>query len=1294
MGNYAVLDEIYVKPISSGAIISETETAYLMPDGSTVDAAVNNNGAVVFITEQDTASADKILDGSFAETPADDTEEKNEEYSTSKAADNIDMFVAATAAEQEILLFNTDNSIDNSPNAVVYGINDFPKENRYLLQSPAAYFDASSPSRATFTFNVADIGWADGSFLNSADACSQGTLAVEIGDKKPNRGCFAIGSVENGFQKDVSLFAGGEVVGTLKNNGSKVKYGNCLYSLSVSGNVLYLNIEYEAAANNVRLQENTGGKWSVKNSGTSMKKISVKNGQILDADRGGFISEITVDGGAVRVQDGALAQNITVNRGELSAGRGYIENAILNNGYLTATNGGIIRNTTVNGGAVITKNSGIASNTVVKAGSIEVCSEGIIKQSVVSGGAILRTYSGGSATEIRTESGATVYVENNGLLKKTVISSGGKLGIFKGGICENTTIQTGGEVYISAGANVSDMLFNGEDIRLQIGIASNTNVHFVSDGKGYRVRNGNLTEITAGANTYLEVYEGGVVSKLHTKGHVEPFGSGAGGAMQLHNGGKAFDVDNHQSGQINVFSGGYLSGAYTDTEGEIYLSGGYAQKLEAGQNGFIWIHSGGVGSDIVLNSNGKLTVSSGGSADTLIINEGHAIVEQSNAYLTNAVINNSGTLEVCGASASNIVISSGGLMTFSDKFKQMDGPWIDSPNGQGYNIAVSEGGVLAVRETGSATGATLHSGAELQIWSNAEVLELTALNGAYTIIHNGGKLTGADIKAGAQLDISSGAKISDLKFSDGAKIFLNFHQGMDVSGSCNGTEFFVAANSTLTNYSVCGEVNFHTGTKAKSITVKGGSRINVNAGASVDTVTVNKDGIIYVFENGKIQNLTTYGTVNIAKGASADEITVYDGYLSVFAGATVEDLLVNNGGAIIYGGNISDFELGNAGRAEIANAAVTDLEVTGKDCVLTIKAGADITDMEISNGTVLINGGKVVDVELTQNANAQINSGATAEKVTVQNGYFTINSGAEVSDLTVGNGGIIINGGSTTNLELQKNDGRIQVGAGAAVKNVFIKDGYITINAGASISDLQVSKGGAIINGGSITDFTLTATGSCQIGAGATVKNITLSGSKCGLTILAGATLTGQIDLANGMVAAQEGVNVIFDLTTDFAASVTTPLVTGYEFVEKANLTISVTSTLSPGIYKLASTSNGLQFRSTTAELVIDGQSAETLTLGSQVFCGGNSYALYQDDSDELVVEIAPLTQDMWGTEPQAEQVVYTADECDSANNSDLFCDTFEQSVLTADICSLNLACGFENDLFKEEKTSIDAMLA
>ena len=710
-----------------------------------------------------------------------------------------------------------------------------------------------------------------------------------------------------------------------------------------------------AASNSVRLH--TDG--VVVSSAASMSGKTVASNQFLIAESGGTVNGTVVNGGTLLVADGAAATNTIINSGQGSAANASLATVTMNKGYLTVLDGGVADNVTLSGGALIVRNSGSALNNRIFSGSVDVSSGGVVRSTYVDSAVYIRVGARGSALETVLASGAHGVVYSGGLVSGGTVSKGAGLTVSSGGSAKNMQVSSGGSIYVSNGAKISGLQLVGDYVKFQIGIDSATDVHFISSGAAHSVVGGELSDVTVHLNTYLEVSAGGLVKNIN----LGALNTSWGGAAEIFSGGRAENLTNHNYGQINVFSGGVLSGAATDTEAEIYLYGGSAENLRIDSAGYVWIHSGGEANDIKITKGGELTVSSGGSANGVVISMGHALVEEDNGFMSDIDIDSGGILEVCGGNADGITVRSGGILTFSSGFNIMDGPWKESLHGRAENVVLS-GGILSVRYTGSAYNVTALTDAEVQVSSGSLADGLTLSSGAYTVVNSDGVLTDADILSGAQLDLRGGASASDLRIESGASVNLQYAPEMELAGSVEGTTF-AAQNSELSGYiQTRGVLNLASGTIGRDLQILSDGRLNISGGASADEVVVADGGLCYI--NGRAANVETSGEVHV-NGVVAD-LAVDGNYTHIHAGGVASGVTLDSGGLLVYsGGRVDDLVmLGNGAAGVFAGAEICGLRAAGDSYKLTLNSGSLLRgNISLEQTRIMVRSGARIDFDLT-----------------------------------------------------------------------------------------------------------------------------------------------------------------------------------------------------------------------------------------------------------------------------------------------------------------------------------------
>jgi autotransporter passenger strand-loop-strand repeat protein len=842
-------------------------------------------------------------------------------------------------------------------------------------------------------------------------------------------------------------------------------------------------------------------------------------GASLEVRNSGRVSSTTVSSGGYLVMRGGLAERNTIgeNAGLLvSAGTAFSNYISGSNARLEVNDSGLVNSTLVSDGGYLVVRGGQAErNTIgenagllVSGGTavsnyvsgsdarMEANGSGQVSSTVIAGGgqAVLRN--GGTMISGQVGSSGVLFVSSGGDASAVSILSGGVVAFLSGATGNSVQFSDGAQVFVSHGASITELNPIGSGYLLQIGIDSTTNVQLTSDGTSYHIVNGEMDSAAAYAGTYLEVANGGCVRNLVISGYLEPLHSGAGGAMRVSAGGSAYNVENHLSGQVNIYSGAYLSGASADTWGEIYVGssrisggittpGGSADNLQIDSDGYLWIHSGGIVSGLQVNMSGRVTVSSGAEACDINISRGHVIVEESNAHVSNVTVDDGGTLQICGASAVDVTILSGGILTYSSSFYPMD---VEVPtialSGQASHVTISSGGVLAAKFTGSATTVHALGGAVVQVSSGALVRDLTAdsgaaiyiesqgqvreatvgglfavkvnasaynvqtlenaevqiQNGAYmedlgiasdvvVIISGGGQLNSATVSSGATVDIHAGATARNLAISEGAVVDIVYSNGMLLDGTVDEVSF--SGNGTvLSGYTILnsGHLNMLNGS-AHVVTASSGGRINISSGATATEVTVVSAGSCYVY--GSVNGLTTdFGETHFYDTGYGINITVNGGYAQVHEGSVIEDVTINNSATLI------------------------------------VRNGGQAGNVTISSGGLLaaVSGGTATDVDVLGGANVQVSSGALVQGVSVAAGaHAYIESHGRVQDAAVNGGQLAVKVSASAVNVNTLSGAEVQVQSGASLVNLNLNAGaYTVISGGGQLNSARVSSGGQL----------------------------------------------------------------------------------------------------------------------------------------------------------------------------------------------------------------------------------------
>ena len=657
----------------------------------------------------------------------------------------------------------------------------------------------------------------------------------------------------------------------------------------------------------------------------------------------------------------------------LQAG-GAMEGTIVTGGGHLVGSGGNAVNTTLGDGGLLVLADGIADvNTIAGAGAgVEVNGNGIMNNTdLQAGNMILKN--GGEAIATRVNSGTLLFVSSGGTANAVTVLQGGTVAFERGAFGNSVEFGDGTQIFVSNGAHINNLNPTGTNYLLQIGIDSTTNVRLNSNGTAYAISNGLMSSAAAYAGTYLEVANGGCVRNLRTSGYVEPYGGGAGGVMQLSSGGRGYNVENHMSGQINVFSGAYLSGAVTDTEGEIYLGrpwegnlGGEAADVTVNSNGYIWVFENGSASNVTFHEAGRGQVSSGGVLNGGHISSGGHLIVVENGRATDSEIFSGGIMEVCGGAVSGVTLNTGGLLTFSNGYQDVHGNYHEVSSGAISGAQIKANALLEASLGGSAYQVAVSSGGSARV-TNAGLIADSEIQDGGSFFAEGGEFKNVSFKDGSHLVIYASANGYDLAISSGADFVFFTSPTSIVNGTCGGYSFS-QQNGVLDGlHFYTGNLNIDNTMSVTNLTGHGGYVIlnpgnTLSAGQIVDTCAL----LVYSAATASNVEISNGGQADFNAGSIGQQITVGASSWLRTSGENVmiHGLTVNNGGGVLTQ----------------AGTAVENLVVNAGGLV-GLAAGTRAVNVTIANdGRVDGNAGAVItgDINFDASANFYV-GGATVE---------------------------------------------------------------------------------------------------------------------------------------------------------------------------------------------------------------------------------------------------------------------------------------------------------------------------
>ncbi|MBR0459867.1 MAG: AIDA repeat-containing protein [Victivallales bacterium] len=337
--------------------------------------------------------------------------------------------------------------------------------------------------------------------------------------------------------------------------------------------------------------------------GEELEDIEIGDGDTLQVENGGLVTNATVyGGGQMVVCDGGVA-GITAEGDagsvlvfgslDVNAG-GEAQNVTMDGGHMVV--GGTVVNTSLCAGSVFV--NGTANFMTMQAGFLEVADGGLVSSLLVSSNGMVNVLNGGkvSATTLR----GTMTVSSGGFAETVSVYAGGNfivdggsaknvgayydngvMTITNGGRAENIILHSGGTMDISSsGVIYNTMLVGGCSMIVQNGgLASAVSVSGVM-----AVRGGGVASENTIAYGTMTIFSGGMANVTTMSG----------GSMDIYSGGKANDTT-MSGGVMNIYDGGKVSDT-TMSGGNlhIYSSGTHSGTLSIASGAAVFVENGTV----------------------------------------------------------------------------------------------------------------------------------------------------------------------------------------------------------------------------------------------------------------------------------------------------------------------------------------------------------------------------------------------------------------------------------------------------------------------------------------------------------------------------------------------------------------------------------------------------------------------------------------------------------------------------------------------------------------------------
>ena len=680
---------------------------------------------------------------------------------------------------------------------------------------------------------------------------------------------------------------------------------------------------------------------------------------------------------------------------------------------------------------------------------------------------------------------------NGGNWSNFTVESGGSFRL-AGGVISNLTVQSGGSF---SGFGGGACAFYGP-LNIQsgaifqqtvAGVLSTYDVYTDADGWVH-----NFGAVTGAVHLRrdIKVKDPLMSSFLYVSANVAISGGSANDTgLPILIGGTAIDFTASKA-ELNR-TGLTLGGATTTISNYIYIiNGAYASTATAAVGTFSVTN--GVVSDLALKagytkSMVDLTLISGMNAASPVISSGGSLFLKDGGIATGATISSAGSLTVSsGGTATGATISSAGSLTVSS-------------GGTAADAAVRSG-ALVISRGGTATDVVwTPTEGMIYVYDGAHLTFANELTGVYygssnVLQSHETEMTNLTLDAAAKSAcVMNGGKVTDTTVNNG---YLYVWHGGEASGiTVSGTNYlssFVVRGGHVSGLTVSG---LHGGTS------DGFDRLVAiaSSGAFIEDATIQ------------------WGRLGMSQGATVSGATVTGGALDIYDPAAewhydrpamlVNEATVTAGRIFFRGSNASGANIVIANTDDTANHIQNGAYVSG----LTIRGGKMvehynntlvdgdlrpfIEDVNVSGGVLSIGWGAAKDVRITGGDIAVFGVAdhpSLIEDLAVSGGKVTVASnGALISGATFYGSGIY---DSSVGSLVYTSMGSMDIKAGASARDIVLSGGFLTVSGGATLTNVTVTaSGGSVYN--DKTKITTFQGGKFTV-SNATVYNLVVSGAK------------------------------------------------------------------------------------------------------------------------------------------------------------------------------------------------------
>lgn len=666
------------------------------------------------------------------------------------------------------------------------------------------------------------------------------------------------------------------------------------------------------------------------------------------------------------------------------------------------------------------------------------------------------------AQDIPVEGSAGVFLKTgNTLLSSAMtmtgitVSSGSAQYIYKKGTAAECNILLVGSQLISEGGSAVSCIISSGGI--QYVSSGGSAVNNTYDGRFFCYNGGTVTGASifhGGANSQCIVSSGGTAENVvfgATDGQIRGV---------LNNYGVLDNATGYAGGVLRVERAG--ASAYNITlqsAGGPYTSGGYGALM--------FLTNGAYCSGVTVYSKAYISAVHADTVleDLTLAEGGYSIQVYSSAYVSNVKMLRSDTaINIQATASAQHIVNSGGnvIVRGSANDVQLLAPKTTCTVSSGATVdtfIVSSGGTLYVSSSGVVTSGIVELGGALNVYPYATISSSVVSRNPGNIIASSGAVwddvtlvgRGSAVTDLTSLTVSPEATVNKLTAGMATRIYINSGTSIDsltLRKDADGYGFgtlYLSAGGSATNIDCQGVLYIYGPASGASLSVLSSFRSVVYSGGILVDATVNSPVGLEIRASGVVQN------ISVNSG----------GTTFVSSGGLAVDVVLESGGVIsgVNSGLISNIVISKGGKAWLGMYDNVNVESGG-----SIYARMSTTNLTLNSAAFAYTAGYLSNVTLAAGSIFIENAGTVASTVVVSGGKLQLQSSAALVGGTVLSGGslLITVAASASNCILSSGANATITSSSLAIDTTVAGGGTLIINPTASASGLLLFSNGGL----------------------------------------------------------------------------------------------------------------------------------------------------------------------------------------------------------------------------------------